>query len=247
MFRIALCDDNESFLNYEKSLIDNHMMTSSLLYTIDLYTSGSELIFANSKSSYDLILLDYEMEGLSGFEIANMIRTDFDNICIAFVTVFYELSTEGYKFDAIRYLVKQDEHFESELYDCINKAIQVKNKNRSYLVIFHFVDATTTVDVRNIVYIITNAHYLSFFILEGGSVKLYRLRERLDNIANKLSDYHMFFIIKRGQMINFRYVLKVLKNGILYLGVSNSNSKLFQLADSRKDSFMIEYMRFRGQ
>ena len=102
MFRLVLCDDNKEFLEYEYDIAQKHLQTLNVDYEIQKYMSGLSILGVDL-SNVDLVLLDYEMEGINGFETAKVIGEKYNNVNIAFVTVFYEFSREGYKFDAIRY------------------------------------------------------------------------------------------------------------------------------------------------
>ena len=71
MFRIALCDDNKQFLNYEKSIIDHYMIEEKIYAICDAFLSGENLISLGAAiKKYNLFILDYDMEGLTGFDTA---------------------------------------------------------------------------------------------------------------------------------------------------------------------------------
>lgn len=64
------------------------------------------IFFAYEDSSFDLLLLDIEMEGINGMELAHKLRAGGDNIPIVFVTGFAEYMDEGYDVEALHYLLK---------------------------------------------------------------------------------------------------------------------------------------------
>ena len=119
MFRIALCDDNKDFLYIERKIIHEYFSSVGEQCTCDLYTSGVDLISVdNNLSDYDLFLLDYEMDDMNGFATANRIHDIYPQSKIAFSTVFYDFTREGYKHHAVRYLVKGEESFKDEALYC---------------------------------------------------------------------------------------------------------------------------------
>ncbi|MCQ2483245.1 MAG: response regulator, partial [Clostridia bacterium] len=95
MFNIAFVDDNTDFLNTEIIIAKNYLLSKNINFKISEFKSGIDLLNHQEISSFDLILLDYEMEGMTGFETARLIRKNNYNVPIAFVTVFYEFSREG--------------------------------------------------------------------------------------------------------------------------------------------------------
>ena len=121
MFRIALCDDNLSFLEYESVVIYDHLTEKDVLCQCDIFISGEELLAKGILiKNYDLFILDYDMDGLTGFEAARKIYEIYPDAKIAFATNYYDFTREGYRYNAVRYLVKQEKTFESELKECVD-------------------------------------------------------------------------------------------------------------------------------
>ena len=195
----------------------------------------------------DLVLLDYEMEGINGFETAKVIREKNSNVSIAFVTVFYEFSREGYKFDAIRYLVKQEKSFEEELKECINKAVRISEKRKTQVRLIDFVEKSIPVNPENIAYIQTSGHYQVFYLIEGNSLISYRKRAKFSEIKDEMKSFGMFSTIRNGTLVNMKNIASVDKKGFVNMRVNNYRHQLLRLADSYKNSFFSDYMRFLGE
>lgn len=245
MFRIALCDDNKEFLKQEHAMAKRYLSSIGEIHEIKTFSSGQMLINENKIESYDLVLLDYEMTGMDGFETAKRIREKSETTCIAFVTVFYEFSRAAYRFDAIRYLVKNEPTFEEELHDCIDKAIQIYKSRPDSRRQFDFVDQSIVVDLDKIVYILVYKHYLDFYIREDDSIKSYRMRETMQCIQEQLKDTNMFSLVRAGNLLNLKYVKSIDRKGFVGV-VANGTKRSFQLSDSRKTQFISDYMRYRG-
>lgn len=128
MFRVAICDDEKDFLFQEKELISNYMQASGYQCEIELFTSGTQLMEKGSDvGRYDIIFLDVNMENLDGIETAKQIRTYTTKPYIVFLTAFVSYALEGYKVDAIRYLLKDDKMLEKELEECIDTIVSKMN------------------------------------------------------------------------------------------------------------------------
>ncbi len=247
MFRIAMCDDNLEFLRQEHQIAEQYLISIGAEYKIKMFSSGTELISENMINSYDLILLDYEMDGMTGFETAKIIKERSENTSIAFVTVFYEFSREGYRFDAIRYLVKQEPNFKAELQDCIDKAIRLKQRKKDRLILFEFMDKSRRVDPEKIIYIVADKHYLIFTILDGLGTNEYKIRDKMSNIITVLASSRMFSLVRTGQLINLKYVKTIDRKGIVWVTYADHLSKMFQASDSRRKEFISDYMRYLGE
>lgn len=83
---VILVDDNQIFLEGLKSLLERRH-DLQVIYT---YNSGTDLL-ADDKFGYaDLILLDIEMPGISGFETAKRINYLYPQIKIIAITMYQD-------------------------------------------------------------------------------------------------------------------------------------------------------------
>ena len=211
------------------------------------FSSGMDLLEADVIDRADLILLDYEMNGLSGLETARRIRESNTKVAIAFVTVFYDFSREGYKVDAIRYLVKQESAFEAELMDCVDKALSMKRTRTDSRRMFDFIDSTKLLELDDIVYIQTNKHYLTFCINTNNKTEYRRMRGKMSVAASDLISNSHFFLVRTGALINFKYVRSYNKSGAVFLEVKGEEDKMFMISDSLKSEFLSAYARYYGE
>lgn len=246
MFRIALCDDDAVFLKQEREMTEKFLRSKDIHFEIAEFSSGQTIIDENKIESYDLILLDFEMVGMDGFETAKRIREKSERPCIAFVTVFFEFAREGYRFDALRYLVKQENTFEKELQDCIQKAILVKENRQKNIRVFEFVEGKITVDIENLIYVLSNKHYLDFHVLDGDDIRIYKMRAKLAQIQLELEETHMFAVARTGQMLNLKYVKVLDRQGTIAIQATNKTLSIIKLPESRKAEFMSAYLRYYG-
>lgn len=246
MFTVVICDDNTTFLGLEKRLVDEFLSEKQEEHEVLCFQSGVDLLESGAVDHADLILLDYEMDGLSGLETARVIRKDNSKVSIAFVTVFYDFSREGYKVDAIRYLVKQESNFEEEFKDCINKALEIKKSRLSTQQKFDFLENSMLLELDDIVYIQTDKHYLSFCLNVNNTTLYRKMRAKMSDAAKVLRGNSHFFLIRTGVLINFKYVRTFDKNGAIFLKVKDEEDKMFMLSDSQKSNFLSAYARYYG-
>lgn len=246
MFTVVICDDNTTFLGLEKRLVDEFLSEKQEEHEVLCFQSGVDLLESGAVDRADLILLDYEMDGLSGLETARVIRKDNSKVSIAFVTVFYDFSREGYKVDAIRYLVKQESNFEEEFKDCINKALEIKKSRLSTQQKFDFLENSMLLELDDIVYIQTDKHYLSFCLNVNNTTLYRKMRAKMSDAAKVLRGNSHFFLIRTGVLINFKYVRTFDKNGAIFLKVKDEEDKMFMLSDSQKSNFLSAYARYYG-
>ena len=101
------------------------------------------------------------------------------------------------------------------------------------------------VDVEKIVYIVVRKHYLEFYIWEGNKLKMYRMRESMQNIYEKVKATQLFSMAKSGLLLNLKYVESIDRKGIVAIATQVGKQK-YQLSDLKKTQFMSDYMRYRG-
>ena len=101
MYRIAICDDDVDFLNQFNKFIQD-VIPQSEEVTIDQFQSGEELL-EKFAANYDIIILDREMEGLSGSETAIKLREQDDTFILAFCTGISQTTPDLFDLDVSRY------------------------------------------------------------------------------------------------------------------------------------------------
>lgn len=207
MFYIAICDDEEFYRERERYLVMNYMNQIGYKCQIDMYSSGEEILKNGVEIlKYSIIFLDINMKELDGIETARKIRKFTRDTYIVFVTAFITYSLEGYKVDAIRYLLKDDDYFDKIVFECLD-AILYKMDYKVYKQIFEFQEGRFEIYLDDILYIDSNLHKLTFHMKQG-SKKEYTMYERLDVIQEKVYDAD-FCRIHKSYLVNLKYVEKI--------------------------------------
>ena len=75
MFRIAVCEDDAAQQAYEETLLRRWAQENQYKVTVDVYASAEQFLFAaEDEPEYDLLILDIQMGGMNGMELAARIR-----------------------------------------------------------------------------------------------------------------------------------------------------------------------------
>lgn len=134
--RIAICEDSK--LQYQ--VLENQVLkwANEREEAIDIegFESGEEFLFKWPEDcDFDLVLLDINMRGMSGVQLAKEIRKQDKDILIIFITAEVEHALEGYNVSALNYLLKPVK--EEALFKCLDissEKIKENSSNAKYLV-----------------------------------------------------------------------------------------------------------------
>lgn len=116
MIRIALCDDDRSFLTLFAKLLTDSFHRQNQAVEIDCFCSGKDLIarVEKGKSYYQVIFLDVEMPDVNGFVVAQRLKELDSAFLLIFTTYMEHQSRKGYVYGAFRYLFKNNLEAEVE-------------------------------------------------------------------------------------------------------------------------------------
>lgn len=187
MFKIAICDDENLFTEELKELISGYMMEKGLIFEIDTYNSGEALVELGVRVvRYTVVFLDINMKKIDGIKTAKMIRKVSREVFIVFVTAYVDYSLEGYRLDVVRYLLKGNANFQSNVNECMDAIIDKMN----YSVIkrkFDFKEGRKEIVLDRLLYIESNLHRLEFHVMEDDET-VYTMYEILNVLDDMLSE-----------------------------------------------------------
>lgn len=105
MIHIGICDDEQSFIVHLTKLLHQYSDETGEEIKITTYLDGIELI-EKYDTSLDLIFLDIQMKMVDGLRAAERVRQMDTKVGIVFLTTLTQHSLEGYKYQAINYIIK---------------------------------------------------------------------------------------------------------------------------------------------
>ena len=123
--KIAICEDEKVYMDIVKRMTREFFLKKEIDVSFDMYTDGRIFIERMNtesnyeKTSYDLILMDIQMKHSDGMEIATKFREKDKETPIIFVTGLEDRAVEGFRVDALDYVVKQK--IDTELYAALER------------------------------------------------------------------------------------------------------------------------------
>ncbi len=103
---LAICEDSEQQSAELRRLLGEWSSDKPFALIIDEYISAESFLFSYPEKPCDLLLLDIEMGGINGMELAVKLRERADMLPILFITGYSEYMNQGYEVEALHYLLK---------------------------------------------------------------------------------------------------------------------------------------------
>lgn len=207
---IAVCDDEKFYREKVQKLLENYLSGYKINYTIQLFSSGEEFLQENeNKVKFDIVFMDINMSRMDGIRTALQMRSVHSHTYIVLITAFIQYALEGYKVDAVRYIMKDT--LDSALDECMDTILKKMQLSR---INFSFLEGEKWLYTDNIFYVESQRHKAVFFYLDEKMEK-YHIYEKLDVIEERLSDYG-FLRIHKSYLVNMKHICRI-SNYAVYL------------------------------
>ncbi len=106
-YKIAVCDDQTPHRELLCRLVSSWAEKNGALTELRSYCAAAPFLFDyEQEKDFDLLLLDIEMPGVSGVELAKTVRKDNSAVQIVFVTGYDDYFSDGFDVSALHYLLK---------------------------------------------------------------------------------------------------------------------------------------------
>ena len=207
----------ESFVNMSDNL--------ELLGAFSNPVKGFEFL---RKENVDLVFLDINMPDMSGLEISYLVK---DDVKIIFTTAYKEYALEGFKVDAIDYLLKPFD-FE-EFSKAVNKAVkhfelinQIDSNQEEELII-RADHKQYKVKPSEILFVENVKNYVIFRLLDGAKIMaLLSLKSLIETLPDN------FIKVHRSYVVNLNFIESssstTIKIKDFEIPISESNRKSFR-------------------
>lgn len=205
-YRIAVCDDEEGQCRAALEVISKWSRLSGYACRMRFYPSAEAFLFEYQEDkTCDILLLDIEMEGLSGIELAKRIRRENKRMEIIFLTSHFEFIGEGYEVDALHYLMKPVP--EDKLMAVLSKAAERLAEEPPSLVI-SCEGETIRLYEEDILYVEAFLHYISIHTRE----REYKIKESISAFAEKLGAD--FYRIHRSYLASLKHIRRISRTSV---------------------------------
>ena len=147
---IVICDDDIEQIAYLRKALHQWAADKSFAVDVAEYESAEQFLFGYGDTPCDLLLLDIEMRGLNGMELAKRLRSNGDMLPIVFITGYSDYIAEGYDVEALHYLLKPVA--KEKLFAVLDKYVEKRSVKTDELLV-ETADGATHISADRITYI----------------------------------------------------------------------------------------------
>lgn len=225
--RCCVIDDEPLALELIKSYVEK----TPFLEFVDAFSSASLAVKTIIESNIDLLFLDIQMAELNGIEFARVVPA---RCRIVFITAFPQYAVEGFRANALDYLLKPVSY--TEFLEAANKAMMwfklvensenVGNEQKHIIVKSEY--KLLQIPIDDITYIEGLKDYVRIFLDNGTSVmSLMSLRTmELGLTSSRFMRVHRSFIVQTSK-------IKVIERNRIVFG-----KQYIPISDTYKSEFM---------
>ncbi len=207
LINIAICDDEKIQVQLLEKYANNWASKNNINTKIEFFYRAESFDFSWSMDKkYHILLLDIQMAGMNGIELAKKIRKEDKFLNIIFITAIADYIGEGYDVDAINYLIKPIE--EKRLYECLDRAMQ-RIPREEKIILVDIDGETIRIKQEDIFYIEAFSHSIDI----DTKTKKYSTRKNIGIIEKEL-DEKSFIRCHRSYIVGLKHIKKIGKTDI---------------------------------
>ncbi len=238
--KAIIIEDEERSRQVLQNLVQTYCPELDVLGTADSVASGIEAI---QKHQPDLVFLDVQINGGTGFDVLDKVRGA--NLSVIFTTAYDQYALKAFKFSAIDYLLKPIDI--EELKNAVRKAISsgdrsdnqykiqnllsnLKNPTEDPVLLVSTQEAVEFIRIRDIIRCEASGAYTQLYLRDRKPVMVSKIIKDFEFL---LQDYG-FYRVHQSHLINLKEVQKFVKSENYLLMRDGAQ---IQLARSRKDEF----------
>lgn len=201
MFQIGICDDNKEDIELVKQELQKISNELECEFQIVELKNDASMVEYIIKNNIHIVLLDIDMPGMTGLDIANALTKEKPLTNIIFLTNREELVFQTLKYHPLRFIRKN--FMQTELKEAIEAAIR-KIATETYVIHVSKGNTALSVAIEDILYVESNKHYVELHLLN----EVHRVRGKISDWEIKLSELG-FIRIQVGYLVNIRYIMKL--------------------------------------
>lgn len=231
--RIAVVENELNVAQNDIVLLERYAKENSLSLETSIFQNGYE--FLDTEEEFDAVLMDIDMPGLNGMEVAEKLREKNKTIDIIFTTNLPQFAVDGYKVQALDFVIKPVTF--PNLSFAMEKVVEKKRNIVNGSFFLRIGGFARRIHNEEVLYIEMVNHYI---VLHETDMEPVRIRGSLKMIDDLLNP-EIFVKINSGIIINISKVSSF-ENGLVLM----EDGSNLPLSRSHKKEFAVRLAEFYG-
>lgn len=204
-YRLAICDDSITDAEFVEGILNSWAMQRKITIQTKIFSSAESFLFEYAENkSFDILLLDIEMNGMDGVTLAKRVRKEDETLQIIFITGYSEYIAEGYEVAALHYLVKPVK--KQKLMEVLDRALEKQKENQCCLNLEHSGEMVR-IPFYQIRYLEVQHNYVTIHCKND-----YKVKRALGEFEKELDE--RFSRVGRSMIVNLKYIQRVTKTEV---------------------------------
>ena len=233
MVRIALCDDERSYLEKIKAILCPYADEKGLLFDVCPVGSSSDLLDRiEAGEEFSIYILDIYMPGITGMGVAGELRSNGIESPIIFLTSSPDFALQAFGVNATHYILKP--YDEDSVFFAMDKALREIGMMRPEGIMLRVDGGYQNVLAKNIIFSEADDNYQRIHLVND---KYLYIRITMGDLYEQFSSLNGFFKLGRSHIINLKHVVRFASNKILMTGDKELSIPKGTMADFKKAYF----------
>lgn len=224
MLRIAVVEDDKTYAAQLKEYLERYEEEKKRRLSVTVFSDGEDIVTGYT-ADFDIILMDVEMTFMDGMTAAEKIRMIDSEVVIIFITNMPQYAIQGYKVDALDYVLKPISYFAFS--QRIDRALTRVKKDESRFITVAVKGGRRKLDVSLLCYVEVRDHDLIYHTVDGDCMTKGTIKEAEDALSGE-----KFFRCNRCYLVNLEYVEDFQGSSVTV------NGECVQVSRSRKKAFL---------
>ncbi len=242
MYNIVICDDNKEYIKYLKRVLNKIKNEREIEFCIFEYYSGEDLIQnLDYGVDYDLLILDMQLGGINGDEVARLFREKYPFTVLVFCSGILQPTPKSFKAKPFRYILKEPNH--QELIETMKEIIdEVEKYFQEPFVIGHFNNTYRKVMIKNILYLEKAKRGSKIILCPEGEEKIHTekllLNKKPEELLDELEEYG-FSLAQSSYLVNMNHIETINLEDFIF-----DNGEIFKISRAYKKNFKEAFVKY---
>ena len=205
MLKIAVCDDDQTMLDFVSKNVNSLFVQNGIKHTIVRFLSGEEFLKAHKFDPFDVVFLDIIMPEAGGFDIAKEMRGLFQKTYIIFVTTESSLVYESFDFQPFYFIPKGSPKILAERLSHVVKRLAIHLSANKKIILKAPYGDEYSIDPLSIISAESSTKYVSYCFTNRPPL---RIKQKLDEAQTVLNSY-LFVRIHNRFIVNMKHIKRI--------------------------------------